>query len=153
MPPKEGTTSQPVRLLYPDFSHIALALLIIAINDEHFAEKLDLLFRYGRRIIMLPSTTFVLLFGFISSFSPTLWFYILARAVIGFFTPGSGIQSFVLISEFVGPKWRPFAGITLWLIYAVSVVILGVIAIFVQTWKTLMIVITAPYFFVLLFFL
>ncbi|XP_065060634.1 organic cation transporter-like protein [Rhopilema esculentum] len=102
---------------------------------------------------MLISTTFILLFGFISSFSPSIWFYIFARAVFGFFIPGTFIQSIVLISEFVGPKWRPFAGIAIWLISAVSVVILGVIAFFVQTWKTLMIVITAPYFFILLFFL
>ncbi|XP_065062349.1 organic cation transporter-like protein isoform X1 [Rhopilema esculentum] len=109
--------------------------------------------RYGRRINMLISTTFILLFGFISSFSPNIWFYIFARAVFGFFTPGTYVQSIVLISEFVGPKWRPFAGIAISLLYAVGVVILGVIAIFVQTWKTLMIVITAPYFFILLFFL
>ena len=59
---------------------------------------------------------------------------------------------FVLMSEYVGPKWRPFAGITLWLSFAASVVVLGVIAYFVQTWKMLMILTTAPYSFCLIFF-
>ena len=71
---------------------------------------------------------------------------------MGFFVPGGAVQMFVLISEFVGPKWRPFAGITLWFSFALSVVVLGIIAIFVQTWKILMIVTTAPYFLAFLFF-
>ncbi|XP_065064675.1 solute carrier family 22 member 15-like [Rhopilema esculentum] len=108
--------------------------------------------RYGRRLTLLPSMAILVVLGFITSFSPTLWFYILTRSLMGFFLPGARIQMFVLISEFVGPKWRPFAGISLWFSFALSVVLLGVIAIFVQTWKILMIVVTAPYFVTFLFF-
>ena len=101
---------------------------------------------------MIPSVTAVMLIGFITSFSPNFAFYVIARILVGFFIPGGGLQMFVLISEYVGPKWRPFAGITLWLSFCVSIVILGVIASFVQTWKMLMILTTAPYFICLVFF-
>ena len=101
---------------------------------------------------LIPSMAIQIIVGFISAFSPNLTFYIIARAVIGFFKPGGSVQMFVLISEYVGPKWRPFAGITLWLAFAVSVAILGAIAYFVQTWKMLTIVTTAPFFICFIFF-
>ena len=58
----------------------------------------------------------------------------------------------IILGFSVGPKWRPFAGITLWFSFALSVIVLGIIAIFVQTWKILMIVITAHFDDILLHF-
>ena len=104
-----------------------------------------LLCRFGRKMTLLPSVAAVIIIGFLSAFSPNLSIYIIARVLTGFFIPGGSVQMFVLISEYVGPKWRPFAGITLWLAFAVSVVVLGAIAYFVQTWKMLTIITTAPY--------
>jgi len=90
--------------------------------------------------------------GFLTSFSPNLACFVASRVLIGFFVPGTSVQMFVLISEYVGPKWRPFAGMTLWLSFALSMVFLGVLAYIVQNWKMLMIITTAPYFICILFF-
>ena len=94
----------------------------------------------------------IIVIGFASAFSPNLTFYIIARLLVGFFIPGVIVQIFVLISEYVGPKWRPFAGMTLWFAFALSGIVLGVIAYFVQAWKILMVATTAPYSVCLLFF-
>ena len=101
---------------------------------------------------LLPSITAIIVIGFLSSFSPNFTTYIIARILIGFFIPGGAVQMFVLISEYVGPKWRPAAGITLWLAFSVSVVLLGAIAYYVQKWKILMIITTAPYAICVLFY-
>jgi len=133
------------------YSHLATSLLFItwAIGAIILGWTSD---RFGRKKTLIPSIAVVIIVGFASAFSPNLAFYLASRAVIGFFIPGGSLQMFILISEYVGPKWRPFAGITLWLSFALSVVVLGVIAYFVQTWKILMIITTAPYFICFLFF-
>ena len=94
----------------------------------------------------------IIAIGFVSAFSPNLTFYIIARMLLGFFIPGGLVQMFVLLSEYVGPKWRPFACLTIWSAFALSVVVLGVIAYFVQAWKMLIVATTAPYSVCLLFF-
>ena len=58
---------------------------------------------------------------------------------------------FILASEFVGERYRPLCGIILWAAFALALVLLGVQAYFIRTWKTLFIVCTAPYIFVLAF--
>lgn len=108
--------------------------------------------KYGRKMVLLPSTAAVLFLSLISAFSPSFGFYAVIRVLIGFFVPGSSVQMFILISEFVGPKHRPLAGITLWLAFSCSLALLGLKAYFIRTWKMLMIACTAPYFFILLFF-
>ena len=101
---------------------------------------------------MLPSISGVLIIGFFTPFSPNIYCYIIARVFVGFFFPGSSVQMFVLMSEYVGPKWRQFAGMMLWLSYSVNVVLLGVIAYFVLTWKMLLIITAAPFFITLFMF-
>eukprot|EP00794_Sanderia_malayensis_P010688 gene10688-11824_t len=108
--------------------------------------------KYGRKLVLIPSTAAIVIIGFISAFSPNFAFYAVARVLVGFFIPGNIIQLFVLISEFVGPRHRPLAGITLWIAYSAGIALLGVIAYFVRTWKLLIIICTAPYFFTFIFF-
>eukprot|EP00794_Sanderia_malayensis_P018704 gene18704-20592_t len=107
--------------------------------------------KYGRKLVLIPSTAAIVIIGFISAFSPNFAFYAVARVLVGFFIPGNIIQLFVLISEFVGPRHRPLAGITLWIAYSAGIALLGVIAYFVRTWKLLIIICTAPYFFTFIF--
>lgn len=39
------------------------------------------------------------------------------RFLVGFFLPGPGVQSFILISEFVDPKKRSLAGVTVFFLF------------------------------------
>eukprot|EP00794_Sanderia_malayensis_P010683 gene10683-11819_t len=108
--------------------------------------------RYGRKPVLIPSSAAIVIIGFISAFSPNFAFYAVARVLVGFFLPGNALQLFIMVSEFVGPRHRPLAGNTLWIAFSVSIALLGVIAYFVRTWKLLVIICTAPYFFTFIFF-
>ena len=99
--------------------------------------------------VLFPSCAVLIIIGFLSVFSPNIWVFMASRVVTGFFTPGVGVQMFVMASEFVGNKHRPLAGIILWLFFAIALTILGVKAYFIRKWKLLFIVCTAPYIFVL----
>jgi len=101
--------------------------------------------RYGRWKVLVPSQVILVTVGLINAFSPNLTVYIITRFIIGFFIPGIMVSTFVLASEFVGPKYRPLAGILLWGFFALGLIILGTQAYFVRTWKILTIICTAPY--------
>ena len=101
--------------------------------------------------VLFPSIAMVIAIGFVSAFSPNFWLFLTTRIIIGFFLPGNGVLMFVMASEFVGERYRPMCGILLWAAFTLGLVILGVQAYFIREWKTLLIVCTAPYIFVLAF--
>ena len=109
-------------------------------------------YRFGRRIVLFPSLAMVMLIGFGSSFLPSYWPFLVSRFIVGFFTPGCGVQMFVLASEFVGPKYRAFAGTILWFFFGVALMLLGLKPYHIRTWKMLLIASTVPYIFVLAFY-
>ena len=102
--------------------------------------------RYGRRITYIPSIVTIFVLGFASPFVNNVYIIVVFRFLIGFAFPALLIQSTVLITEFVGGSARHIAiGIS-----SVSVnvawIVLGVKAYYIQNWKYLSIVCTAPYF-------
>ena len=101
--------------------------------------------RYGRWKVLVPSQVILVTVGLISAFSPNLPVYIVTRFIIGFFIPGIMVSTFVIASEFVGPKYRPLAGILLWGFFALGLIILGTQAYFIRKWKILTLICTAPY--------
>ncbi len=103
-------------------------------------------------MVIIVSTSTIMIVGLVSAFSPSFAFYAVTRVIVGFFIPGTSVQMFVLVSEFAGPKYRPLAGITLWIAFSFSIALLGLKAYFIRTWKLLVIVCTAPYFIVFVFF-
>ncbi|XP_065069179.1 solute carrier family 22 member 3-like isoform X2 [Rhopilema esculentum] len=108
--------------------------------------------RFGRRWTTLSCSGAVMLLGFISAFSPSFEFYIAMRVIMGFVIVGNIVYPFIIISEYVGPKRRAFAGMTIWFAASASIIVLGVVAIFVRTWKELTIICTAPFLMTLLFY-
>ena len=106
---------------------------------------------YGRKIVLFPSMAVVIIVGFLSAFSPNISVFIVSRFIVGFFIPGTAVQMFVLISEMVGQKYRPAAGISIWLFFTIGLCIMGLKAYLVPHWRTLYIICHAPYIFVLLF--
>eukprot|EP00794_Sanderia_malayensis_P010689 gene10689-11825_t len=108
--------------------------------------------RFGRKLILIPTTSGVMIIGLISAFAPNFAFFAVCRILMGFLHPGSFVQMFILVSEFVRPKHRPAAALTLTNSFNISLCILGFVAYFIRTWKLLIIVCTAPYFFVFIFF-
>ena len=108
--------------------------------------------RFGRLKILFISISFHIIIGFLSAFSPNFWVFFASRFITGFFKPGIGVTMFIMASEYVGGKYRPMSGMVLWLVFGGSLVLLGVKAYFIREWKTLFIVCTIPYVFVLGFY-
>lgn len=107
---------------------------------------------YGRKMTLIISETTVLIVGFVSIFMPNLALIIVCRFIIGFFIPGTFAQMFILITEIVDGKNRPFAGIMIFASGLTSLSLLGVKAYFIRDWRYLTIACTAPYVFVVLFY-
>ena len=100
---------------------------------------------FGRRTILIPATVFFILIGSITSFSPNILVFLVLRFIEGFLIPGSFVQAFVIVAEYIGNKYRPFVGVTYVTFCTINFCQLGVIAYFVREWKYIFIFTTAPY--------
>ena len=109
------------------------------------------LHRFGRKIVIFVSLMGMLVFGFIGSFIPSYWPFLFTRFIVGIFKAGAGVQMFIYISEYVGHKYRPAAGIGMFMFFTVGLAAVGLKAFFIREWKMLFIVCTAPYIFVVAF--
>ena len=108
--------------------------------------------RYGRKTILLICTSWRILGNFLSAFSPNIWFFICVRFLLGCSVPGGSLQAFILLSEMVGPRYRPMTSSIYWQFWNVSNSILTLTAFLVQDWKLMFILCSAPYAFILAFF-
>ena len=102
--------------------------------------------RYGRRLPMFSSLFMVTLFGFIQSFSPNVAFFIVFRVIIGIFHGGMLVNAIVMSVELVGPKYRSFGGLIIWQFFTVAVCFLSLQSYYIQNWRKLSIITSAPYF-------
>ena len=88
--------------------HDHLEMLIIITSKYYF-------FRYGRVRTMVPFSILTITIAFLSAFSPSYWVFTLSRFVIGFTISVIVPLMFVISSEIVTSKYRPAAGINLWI--------------------------------------
>lgn len=107
---------------------------------------------YGRKLVVFPSNFVIMAVGFLVAFSPNITFLIVCRFIVGFFTPGCGVQSVILLSEYVNSRYRPHVVAVVWLFFSVALCILPLKAYYAMNWKTLVIVCTIPYIFTLAFY-
>ena len=108
--------------------------------------------RYGRKTILFICTAWRILGNFLCAFSPNIWFLVCIRFLLGCSVPGGSLQAFILLSEMVGPQYRPVTSSIYWQFYNISNSILTLTAFLAQDWKLLFILCSAPYVFVLAFF-
>ena len=107
--------------------------------------------RYGRKSVLFPSVLIVLLVTFAMAFAKAFWIIAVCRVIIGFFEAGSFLSMFVLATELVGPERRALAGTLVWFYFTAALMILGLKAFFIRKWRTLLIVSSAPWIFILVF--
>ena len=93
----------------------------------------------------------VLVTTFICAFLQTMWQFVLMRMVTAFFSPGTYMLMVVLASELVSEKYRPSAGMCVWLFFSLAEVLLGIQAIYVKNWRDLQLISSLPYLIVLPF--
>ena len=66
--------------------------------------------------------------------------------------PGCFVQAFVIVTEYIGNKYRPLVGVTYIIFFSLNLCQLGVIAYFIREWKYIFILTTAPYSFIVFVF-
>ena len=107
--------------------------------------------KYGRKSVLFPSVLVVLIVTFASSFAEAFWMVAVCRFIIGLFEAGCFLSMFVLATELVGPDKRALAGTLVWFYFTAALMILGLKAYFVRNWRILLILTSAPWIFVLIF--
>ena len=95
----------------------------------------------------------IILVGFLSAFAPNYPVFAVCRLLVGVFNPGTIIGAVIVSLELVGPAYRPLVGTATAMLFAVSLVLTGIKAYFIRTWKILIIACSAPYMLVCVFFL
>ncbi|XP_059052961.1 organic cation transporter protein-like [Achroia grisella] len=108
--------------------------------------------QWGRRIALVIGIFSVGVVGLARSFATSYeWFVALEvlEAIVG-----SGVFSacYVLVMELVGPKYRVVTGATMSSLFALGQAILGLIAWYTQSWRTLALVLYIPQFFIIIYF-
>ncbi|XP_074648850.1 solute carrier family 22 member 15-like [Tubulanus polymorphus] len=109
---------------------------------------------FGRKIALLTSWAASMVLQFASSWAPTWVAYMALRFFTGIGAGGSLAVSTVVLSEFLGPKWRSLA--TNRIGWHLGPVIMIVSAYLLREWRYVSIVLsvwTLPAFFVAIFFL
>ncbi|XP_028391757.1 solute carrier family 22 member 15-like isoform X2 [Dendronephthya gigantea] len=107
--------------------------------------------RYGRLITLYPSLFVIIFVGFASAFATEYWQFLVSRFFVGSVIYGAYFPIFILSGEFVGPKYRPLSQTVMWFAFSVILLLLALMAFFVRTWRTLMILCNAPWVFVFIF--
>lgn len=88
--------------------------------------------------------------GTLLAFSNSLTMFMILRVIIGFASMGVTMVSFVLVVELVSGKWRTIIGILDILPVALSYIIIAGIAYMTPNWRTTQLVISVPWFALLL---
>ncbi len=107
--------------------------------------------KYGRKSVLFPSLLIVLVVTFATAFAKAFWIVAVCRFIVGFFEAGCFLSMFVMATELVGPEKRALAGTLVWFYFTAGLMILGLMAYFVRNWRTLLILSSAPWIFVLAF--
>ena len=107
---------------------------------------------YGRRRVLIHSMNMVLLVGFLTSFAPNVYGFIVCRFLVAFFITGTFPQMFIIVTEIASPRYRTFSGIIIYIFCAVSLAIVGVAAYFIRNWKIFYIVTSAPFVIFIIFY-
>lgn len=107
--------------------------------------------RFGRLVTIYPSLLFIIIVGFASAFATKYWQFLVSRFFVGAVIYGISLPVFVMSGEFVGPRYRPLSQMIMWLAFTFVLLVLALMAYFVRTWRTLMILCTGPWIFILVF--
>ena len=100
---------------------------------------------FGRKTVIYPSYTLLLLANLITIISPNIWLFLACRFVSGFATDAIVNQVLLLLSEFVTTRYRPIAVNVLWVGWIATCCFLPLVAYYIRHWKMLFVVCTVPY--------
>lgn len=101
--------------------------------------------KYGR-IPMLISTNMMGFVGGVSTvYATSFWQFCLCRFIVGFAYDNTFVIAYILVLEYVGPRWRTFAAnISYGIFYSLAAMCLPWIAYSISNWRTFALVTSVP---------
>jgi len=96
----------------------------------------------GRKKSLTLTVVGIIVFNTISSYARGYTLYICAKFGVGFFCAGNILAIFVLGNELVGPSKRSIFGVTLQASFSVGIVLMSLVAYYVQHWRQLTLLIS-----------
>ncbi|KAJ1147828.1 hypothetical protein NDU88_000682 [Pleurodeles waltl] len=101
--------------------------------------------RYGRRMMLLVTCVFTLLFGMASAASVNYPMFAVFRALSGLSVAGFSMITTALGLEWVNKKHRTFSGSWMTIYWSIGLMLLSLVAYLIRDWRWLLVAITCPY--------
>ncbi|KAG8305763.1 hypothetical protein J6590_062071 [Homalodisca vitripennis] len=101
--------------------------------------------RYGRIPALVGTNLTGLLAGILTAFSTSFWQFSICRFFVGFAFDNCFTMMYILVLEYVGPKWRTFvANMSIAIFFTLASCLLPWISLWVGDWRWLCVVTAAP---------
>ena len=98
---------------------------------------------YGRKKLLFATFGLGHITNCLSAFMPNITLFIIMRFLTGFLM--AGVNSFIMMSEIVGGKYRAPSGNFMWLFYTAGLCLLPLKAYLIDSWKMLFLAGSVPY--------
>lgn len=108
-----------------------------------------LLFRFGRRTVLICNFALTGVLGLLISFSWNYWMFAILEFLTALVTSGSYMTLFILGMELVGRKKRAIGSVIISFLFSMGQVLLGLIAMYTRKFRILLRIIYIPTFLVL----
>ena len=107
---------------------------------------------HGRKPVLMVCLLVHLSAGLLAAFVKNLHLFAVTRFVLGASVPGVMNQAVMISAEFVTHRWRPYTLGALAIGFIIGLLMLALIAYFVNAWSTVYIFSSAPFLLLLLFY-
>ncbi|XP_032681670.1 organic cation transporter protein-like [Odontomachus brunneus] len=106
--------------------------------------------KHGRIPVLIGTNMMGFVGGVSTVFAATFWQFCLCRFIIGFAYDNTFVVAYILMLEYVGPKWRTFAAnMSHGIFYSLAAMCLPWIAYGISDWRTFALVTSVPLAFVI----
>ncbi|XP_074846386.1 solute carrier family 22 member 2-like isoform X3 [Carettochelys insculpta] len=127
-------------------SCVNIGFFIGGINIGYLAD------RFGRKLCLLITILINSTSGVLLAFAPSYTWMLIFRFIQGLVSKGGWLTGYILITEFVGLRYRRTVGIVYQVAFTVGLLVLSAIAYVVPHWRWLQLTVTLPNFFFLLYY-
>ncbi|XP_033300362.1 carcinine transporter-like [Bombus bifarius] len=101
--------------------------------------------KYGRVPILIATNVFAFVGGICTIYITKFWEFCICRFIVGVAYDNSFVMAYILVLEYVGPRWRTFIGhMSYGIFYTIGTMTIPWIAYGVANWQTFSLITTVP---------
>ena len=93
--------------------------------------------KYGRKIVMIVSQTFVIIASILCSYAANIWQLTAARIVLGGAQMACYSVGYTAVLEFIAPSYRTASGMMYQMMFCVSQLFIDIVAYYQREWRSL----------------